>query len=119
MSNLSKACCIRQESGEYPCFALMSYRDTPLGHNLPSPLELLCATQARSDLPTSHAARMQIKQATTKQPVIIPQSDTINSNKQELSTGYWQSSTNSYSYDIQDTTKQVLVSCCNHKYLAR
>ena len=50
----------------------MLYRNTPLGHDLPSPMELLCARKARSDLPMTHAARMQVKQATTKHPIVRP-----------------------------------------------
>ena len=43
----------------------MLYRNTPLGHDLSSSMELLCARDARSTLPVSHASLMQVKQAAT------------------------------------------------------
>ena len=47
-----------KESVEAPCFALMLYRSTPLGHDLLSLIELLCDKQARSDLSMEQAPRM-------------------------------------------------------------
>ena len=52
-----------KELGKDPYFALMLYKITPICHDLPSHMKLLCARQATSDLPMSHAARMQVKQA--------------------------------------------------------
>ena len=43
-----------------PHVALMLFWNTPLGNGLQSQMELLHVKQARSDLPMSHAARMQV-----------------------------------------------------------
>ena len=57
--------------------AYSSYRNTAFAHDLPSAMELLFARQARCDLPMSHAAILQVKQAATKQPATRPQSEII------------------------------------------
>ena len=54
--NLSKA----RKTGKNPYSALPFYRNTPLCNDLQSPIELLCARKARSDLSMSHAAWMQV-----------------------------------------------------------
>ena len=43
-------------TGEDPHLAMMIYRTTPLGPNMPSPMEILHGRKARSDLPNSAAA---------------------------------------------------------------
>ena len=55
-----------KESSEYPYFTLMLCRKTPLDHGLQSPMELLCGRQARSDLPISHATRMEVNKLQVK-----------------------------------------------------
>ena len=59
-SFLSKA----KEMVENPHFALMLSRNNLLGKDLQYPVMLLCAVEARSYLSMSHAARMQVGQAT-------------------------------------------------------
>ena len=55
-------------TGENPHFALMLCRKTPVGNGFKSAMRLLCARQARSDLPMSHAARMQVGKAASSRP---------------------------------------------------
>ena len=66
-----------KESGKDLYTALICYRNPHLCHDLTSPMELLWARQARSDLPMSHTARMQVKQAVTKQLVTRSSSESI------------------------------------------
>ena len=63
-SLLSKAKVI----GDSPHFVLMLYRNTPLSNGLQLPMELLCARQARFNLPLSHWARMQVGQTASIRP---------------------------------------------------
>ena len=58
------------ERGNNPHFALMLYRNTLLGNGFWSQMELLYARQARSDLPMSHAAKMQLGQVVSTQPKV-------------------------------------------------
>ena len=94
-------------SGKDPYFAWMLNRKTPLGHDLSSPIELICARQSRSDLPMSHASRVQVKQAATKQPVTRPQSEIIRStskNQAQATSNLLPIHTN---YDVQDTPSKL------------
>ena len=49
-----------KEEGTSPYTALMVYRNTPLNGTLQSPMQILQSRQARTDLPLSHAARVQM-----------------------------------------------------------
>ena len=75
-----------KETGKNSHFALMLYRKSPLGSGLQSPVELLCAKKAISDLPMSHSVSMQVRPAArTRQQVDRPQAEAvrpINKNQQ-------------------------------------
>ena len=49
-----------KEEGQSPYTALMVYRNTPLNGTLQSPMQILQGRQARTDLPLSHAAKVQM-----------------------------------------------------------
>ena len=49
-----------KEEGQYPYTALMVYRNTPLNGTLQSPMQILQGRQAHTDLPLSHAAKVQM-----------------------------------------------------------
>ena len=65
-SLISKA----KETDENPHFDMMWYRNIPPGNGLQSPVEPLCARKARSNLPMSHASKMQVEQAAGSTPQI-------------------------------------------------
>ena len=58
-------------------FTWMLYRKYPSWSWHAIPYGTVCARQARSDLPISHAARIYVQQAATKQPVTRPHSEII------------------------------------------
>ena len=49
-----------KEEGQSPYTALMVYRNTPLNGILQSPMQILQGRQARTDLPLSHAAKVEM-----------------------------------------------------------
>ena len=49
-----------KEEGQFPYTALMVYRNTPLNGTLQSLMQILQGTQAHTDLPLSHDAKVQI-----------------------------------------------------------
>ena len=49
-----------KEEGQSPYTALMVYRNTPLNGTLQSPMQILQGRQAHTDLPLSHAAKVQM-----------------------------------------------------------
>ena len=49
-----------KEEGQSPYTALMVYRNTPINGTLQSPMQILQGRQACTDLPLSHAAKLQI-----------------------------------------------------------
>ena len=49
-----------KEEGQSPYTALMVYKNTPLNGTLQSPMQILQGRQAHTDLPLSHAARVQM-----------------------------------------------------------
>ena len=49
-----------QEEGQSPYTALMVYRNTPLNGTLQSPMQILQGRQAHTNLPLSHAAKVQM-----------------------------------------------------------
>ena len=57
-----------KETSANPKFALMVKRKTPLDNCLQSPINLLYARQARSDLPMSQVARIPSGQAASNEP---------------------------------------------------
>ena len=49
-----------KEEGQSPYTTLMVYRNTPLGGNLQSSMQILQGRQAHTDLPLSYAAKIQM-----------------------------------------------------------
>ena len=49
-----------KEEGQSPYTALMVYRNTPLNRTLQPPMQILQGRQACTDLPLSHAAKVQM-----------------------------------------------------------